>query len=46
MRDRLPCDHCPEPIVVAKQYPHARLMEILESLGRGGSIIPAREGDE
>lgn len=46
MRDRLPCDHCGLPIVVAREYGHAKLTKILEGLGRFGDIIPKREEDE
>jgi hypothetical protein len=46
VRDRLPCDHCRKSIIVAREYGHARLTEILESLGRSGSIVPQlKEGE-
>lgn len=43
LEDRLPCARCTISIEVARQYPHARLQEILVGLGRSGALIPKRK---
>lgn len=43
VRSKLPCDSCGLSIDVARDYGQARLTEILEGLGRGGSIVPERK---